>query len=240
MIYHVLPGDAVAAEFKKAAIGGKTIVCRECFIVGPVDADDPMQFWDERAQFVLTEYGEDEIDYQERVADELERLTELEPGDEVNLWFEYELFCQTNMWFCISLLAGTGAEVYRVEPAILSRDDRWQGFGAMSAKDLRRCFDQRTRFSDADLQLGRDLWTAYRTADRETLGELAEQSSLCFPYMDEVVDAELAKETLPREILHEIIGEGNTEFSTLFAEFSRRAGVYGFGDLQVQRLLDRG
>jgi hypothetical protein len=25
----------------------------------------------------------------------------------------------------------------------------------------------------------------------------------------------------------------------VFAEFTKRAGVYGFGDLQVQRLLDR-
>ena len=29
MIYHVLPGDSLVAEFKKANIAGEVIVCRE-------------------------------------------------------------------------------------------------------------------------------------------------------------------------------------------------------------------
>jgi len=39
MSYHVLPGDSLVAEFAKTGIGGDVIVCRECLIVGDVDAD---------------------------------------------------------------------------------------------------------------------------------------------------------------------------------------------------------
>jgi hypothetical protein len=239
MIYHVLPGDSIADDFRKTGMGGSVIVCRECLIVGPVDAETPFEFWDERADFVLSEYGEDEIEFQERVADELERLSEIEDDDEVNLWFEYELFCQANMWFCLSLLAGKDATIYRVEPAVRTKDEIWQGFGSLGPKALRECFRKRTKFEDVDLELGRELWQAYRSSDHQRLEELGTSRSPCFPHLAEVVAAEVNKSTGPKQILREILAAGATDFAEIFAEFNRRAGVYGFGDLQVQRLLDR-
>lgn len=77
MICHVLPGDSTVAEFNKTGISGEMIVCRDAFIVGPADAASRDEFWDQRARFILSEYGDDEILYHERVADELEKLTEL-------------------------------------------------------------------------------------------------------------------------------------------------------------------
>lgn len=239
MIYHVLPGDAVANDFRKTGIGGRIVVCRECLIVGPVDAETPFEFWEQRAHFILSEYCEDEIEFQERVADELEKLSDVEDGAEVNLWFEYELFCQTNMWFCLSLLSGSDVDIYRVEPAVRSKDEIWQGFGSLTPAQLRQCFEKRTRFETSDLELGRHLWQAYRTGDHDRLKGLSTSNSACFPYLAEVCDAEINKSTRPRQILLEILGEGTTEFGDIFAEFTRRAGEYGLGDLQVQNLLDR-
>jgi hypothetical protein len=239
MIYHVLPGDAVAEDFRKTSIGGRIIVCRECLIVGPVDADTPFEFWEQRAHFILSEYAEDEIEFQERVADELEKLCDVEAGDEVNLWFEYELFCQSNMWFCVSLLSNSGADIYRVEPAVRSPDEIWQGFGSLTPAELRECFRKRVKFEQADLELGRDLWQAYRSGDHEKIKELGSVHSPCFPYLEQVCNAEIHKSTRPRQILMKIVEEGSTDFEEIFAEFTRRAGEYGFGDLQVQNLLDR-
>jgi len=239
MIYHVLPGDAVANDFRQADIGGRIIVCRECLIVGPLDAKTPFEFWEQRAHFILSEYAEDEIEFQERVADELEKLSDIEAGDEVNLWFEYELFCQSNMWFCLSLLGGSDADIYRIEPAVRSRDEIWQGFGSLTQVELRECFNKRIKFEPDDLELGRDLWKAYRSGDHEKLKELGSMPSPCFPYLDQVCNAEIHKSTRPRQILMKIVEEGATDFEEIFAEFTRRAGEYGFGDLQVQNLLDR-
>ena len=59
MNYQVLPGDAVAEEFRKTKIDGNVIICRECLIVGDVDADILPEFWEQRARFILSEYGED-------------------------------------------------------------------------------------------------------------------------------------------------------------------------------------
>ncbi|MFM9903849.1 MAG: DUF1835 domain-containing protein [Pyrinomonadaceae bacterium] len=238
MIYQVMPGDSVAAEFRKTGIGGEVVVCRECLVVGPVDAETPFEFWEDRAKFILAEYGEDEIEFHERVADELEKLADLRADDEINLWFEYELFCSVNMWFCLSLLKDSGGAVYRVEPIGLNEADRWDGFGKFKADDLKACFELRTEFSKDDIALGDALWEAYRKKDIDTLKELGETESPCFPHLKEVVAAAVTQSVQPIETLKAIVSGGETDFGKVFVEFKKRAGVYGYGDLQVQRLLD--
>jgi len=238
MIYHVLAGDSLREEFRKTGIAGEVIVCREAFIVGPIDADDPAEFWDNRARFILSEYGEDEIVFHETVADELEKLANVGADDEVNLWFEYELFCSVNMWFCLSMLAESEAAVYRVEPSILREDQRWDGFGHLGPDQLARCFETRQLFTQHDMTVGTGLWNAFRKNDHIRLVDLADSESTRFPYLREVCEAAAEKETRPAEILSAITAGGVTEFEAIFREFKRRAGVYGFGDLQVLRLLD--
>ncbi len=237
MIYHVLPGDAQVEEFKKTNIEGEVIVCRECLIVGDVDANTLPEFWEQRGRFILSEYGEDEIEYHDRVADELARLLDLDENDEVNLWFEYELFCSVNLWFCLWLLSETGATVYRVEPIVRSEADRWLGFGNLTSDDLKTCFNARTKFSAEDVALGAALWNAYCKTDNSRLAELSTSISACFPYLKEICEAAIEKDTRPHEIIAEIQFEGKTEFEDIFPEFIRRAGEYGFGDLQVKKML---
>lgn len=238
MIYHVLPGDSLVPEFNKTGIDGDVIVCRECLVVGPADAETPFEFWGQRARYILAAYGEDEIVFHERVADELEQLSDLGDDAEVNLWFEYELFCSVNMWFCISLLGLTGASVYRIEPSVLTEDDRWKGFGSLEPNDLQKCFAARVPLTGDDIRLGQDLWEAYRKNDVDRLRTLGQTVSKCFPYLKEVCQAAIEKDSRPVEILAEIEFEGTTGFEEIFPEFSRRAGVYGFGDLQVKQILD--
>ncbi|MBK9766180.1 MAG: DUF1835 domain-containing protein [Chloracidobacterium sp.] len=136
MIYHVLPGDSLVEEFRKSEIDGDVIVCRECMIVGDVSGETLDELFEHRSHFLLIEYGTDEIDYHEQVADELSRLVDLPDGTIVNLWFEYELFCQVNLWFCLYLLSGTEATIYRVAPSERNSDEVWKGFGGMDERPL--------------------------------------------------------------------------------------------------------
>lgn len=240
MIYHVLPGDAQVAAFEATGVEGEVIVCREALIHGPIDAHDLEQFWNERARFIVGEYGADEIAYHDNVARELARLQDFEEGDEVNLWFEYELFCSVNMWFCLSLLNDTGAEVYRVEPLGRDVEKRWDGFGGFTAEEMRAAFGLRTRLSQEQVQLGAELWQAYRTKDHFQLKHLAAKCDTdCFPYLKEVAAAAAEEDIHPLEMLREIRSRGETDFPKIFEEFRKRAGVYGYGDSQVRQLLDR-
>ena len=239
MNYHVLPGDSLVPTFEHSGIGGEVIVCRECFVAGDLDGETLDEFWQRRANFIEIEYSGDPIEYQESVADQLERLLEAGPGDEVNLWFEYELFCSANMWFCLDLLKNSEANIYRVMPAETSPDDVWAGFGQCQPEDLIRGFDSRVQFAQEDLRIGSDLWNAFRRRDSDTIRALGSYRSTCFPFLQEVCTAAAEIDSEPIEIVRELKASGLRDLAGLFPEFRKRAGVYGFGDTQVASLMNR-
>lgn len=239
MIYHVLPGDAQVEAFRKSGIAGEVIVFREAFVAGPIDETSVDEFWDLRARSVLAEYGEDEIDYQEKVADELLRLEEIGEGDEVNLWFEFELFCSVNYWFCLDQLKDCRASIFRVAPVDVSPDNVWEGFGQHAADDLRACFESRVGLSAGDVETGARLWAAFRESDARRMLELGEYRSPAFPFLREVCEAAAKIDSRPAEIVCEIVRSGKNGIDEVFPEFCERAGVYGFGDLQVEKLIER-
>ena len=239
MIYHVLPGDAQVEEFRKSGIEGELIVFREALVTGPIEEVSVDEFWDRRARFILSEYGEDEIDYQEKVADELLRLENVGADDEVNLWFEFELFCSVNYWFCLDQLKDSGAKIFRVSPVGASPDNVWEGFGHHSADDLRACFDSRVELAREDIETGSKLWKAFRDRDTTKLRDLGEYRSPAYPFLKEVCEAAADVEVRPVEIVREIVGSGKRDLAEVFPEFRSRAGVYGFGDLQVEKLIER-
>ena len=239
MIYHVLPGDAQVEEFRKTGLEGELIVFREALVAGPIEADNVDEFWDSRAHYVLSEYGEDEIDFQEKVADEILRLGDVRDGDEVNLWFEFELFCGVNLWFCLDQLKSSGATIYRVSPVNASPDNVWDGFGQQTADDLRACYESRVELTEEDIETGAKLWAAFRDRDRERLREFGEYRSPAFPFLKELCEAASDLETRPAAIVREIVASGKHGIDEVFPEFRNRAGVYGFGDLQVEKLMER-
>lgn len=238
MSIHVLPGDSLAAEFNTTGINGDVIVCRECLVAGDKSGTTLDEFWDRRANFIALDYGGDPIEYQENVAYELEKLIGLPADTEVNLWFEYELFCQVNMWFCLDLLKDSDLNVFRVEPLNASPDDIWKGFGKLGAADLVKCYEGRKQFSEEDIAMGSRLWQVFRLDDSAELLRLSEYRSPCFPFLKEVCQAAAEIGSRPAEIVRKLKAEGLNELESLFHEFKKRAGVYGYGDLQVARLLE--
>ncbi len=230
MMLHVLPGDATVETFKASGIEGDIAVCRECLVVGDVSGSSLSEFWENRARYLAT----DARDHQTNVVNEFAKLTTPGSDSEINLWFEYELFCQANMWFCLSLLAESTAEIFRVAPVTLAEADTWDGFGSLSPNDLTKCFGARVKCSRSDVELGSRLWSAFRTADHATLEELSNIESPVFPKLREACHAAIEKESRPKRIIGEIIRGGENNFEVIFREFRSRAGEYGYGDSQVR------
>lgn len=236
MKMHVLPGDSLVETFKVTGIEGEIVVCRECLIDGDVQSDSLEEFWRVRENYLIKSYPKEPNFYTENVKKEFLKLVGNTDRGEINLWFEYELFCQANMWFCLVLLKNTKADIYRVQPIVRNEKDIWRGFGGLEKDDLQKCFDARTKFSENDLLLGADLWKAYCNKDFASLTKLSEYESECFPKLKEVCQAEIEKQTRPPKKLREIISTGETNFGKIFQEFNESEGVYGFGDLQIERI----
>ncbi len=240
MRIHVLTGDSLAENFPSSELGGEIIVSRECLIEGPLIGRNLPKFWQTRAAFISSNHGDDKNLYAKNVAGEYQKLLLLKPADEVNLWFEYDLFCQVNLWFTLYLLSQSQADdVYRIAPNVRNQTDLWRGFGRLTSKQLEECFAMRVKLTSDDVSLGAKLWLAYQNNNLDELRLLAENESDGFPYLREVCAAEIDRKVnhKPEHTLREITSAGITEFPEIFAQFSKQEGIYGFGDSQVKRIL---
>ena len=245
MIYHILNGDSLAYSFPDTKIEGDLIVVREALIDGDLSGNDLQDFWHARAKFL----GLSEAEYHDKVASEFEKIMNAPDHSEFNLWFEYDLFCQVNMWFVISLIRRLSVKkkVYAVYTSYLDRNNKqfWNGFGPANSSQLQVCFGDRILLRNADLQLGQELWTAYKDNNFEALIRLAKKQSFAFPYLPEVVKAHVDRfpkdgtKGRPEKVIEDITNNISTDFHKVFKEFWNRESIYGFGDTQVKSLYDK-
>lgn len=245
MTYHVLNGDSLACSFPEAKIEGDIIVVREALIDGDLSGNDLQDFWHSRAKYI----GLTETEYRDKVANEFEKIINASNDSEFNLWFEYDLFCQVNMWFVISLINNLPIKkkVYAVYTSYLDRNSKhfWNGFGPANSSELQVCFADRIALTDAELQLGQELWAAYKNNNFEELIHLSENRSIAFPYLQEVVKAHIDRfpkdgtKGRPEKVIEYITKNVSTDFDTVFKEFWKRESIYGFGDTQLKQLYDK-
>lgn len=245
MVYHILNGDSLAYSFPYARLEGDIIVVREGLIDGDLSGDDLHDFWRSRARYM----GLTEAEYQDKVVSEFEQIMNAPDESEFNLWFEYDLFCQVNMWFAISIINSLSIKrnVYAVYTSHLDRRDKhfWNGFGPANSGQLQVCFTDRILLSDADLQLGQALWSAYKDNNFEELTSLAKHQSSAFPYLQEVVEAHVDRfpkdgtNGRPEKVIEDITNNISTDFHKVCKEFWNRESIYGFGDTQLKSLYDK-
>ena len=244
--YHILNGDGLADQLRQTKINQDFIVCRECLIEGDVSFNSIADFWETRAKFIAETYHVSANEYFSKTVSELEKLTKLPDNSEVCLWFENDLFCQTNMWFVISILANYPIlNVFRVFPIIENEKKIWKGFGIASADKLEQAYHSKVQFKPEDIELCNNLWVAYRNGYLKKLKELSKKQSNCLAYLEEICQAHIDRFPLdktlgrPDKVVKEIMESNHTEFQTVFSEFSRREGIYGFGDLQLKSIYER-
>jgi Domain of unknown function (DUF1835) len=244
--FHILNGDCLAEQLSQTSINQDFIVCRECLIDGNITANYLTDFWKIRANFITETYGASIEDYFSKSVNELEKLNHLPDNSELCLWFENDLFCQTNMWFVLSLLSiHTNLQLYRIFPIIENKADIWKGFGIADTKSLELAYSKKVPFKPMDIELGLNLWIAYQNRDFEKLKELSKENSVCFEYLEEVCQAHIDRFPLgktlgrPDQVVKQIMDTKSKEFSVVFEEFSAQEGIYGFGDLQVKSIYDR-
>jgi hypothetical protein len=239
---HILAGDCLVAPFQDSGIEGAIIINRECLIDGPVGSKELREFWQIRADYIKTTYGEAKAHYYKRVAGEYEKILNLSAEEDLYLWFEFDLFCQINMWFVLSLLAQTAIRnIHRVSPTVRMERHLWAGFGNLTTADFKECFENSVEFTEKDILIGARLWDAYQSGDLKGLAELSNMVSACFPYLREVCDAEIErkKNGRPETTLRRIMKNGFTDFNEIFAKFRAEEGIYGFGDWQVRTLYEK-
>jgi hypothetical protein len=245
MVYHILNGDSLAAGFPETNIEGEIIVVREALIDGNLSGDNLYDFWESRTKYL----GITETEYYQNVVKEFEKIINAPDNSEFNLWFEYDLFCQVNMWFVLSIInnISISKKVYAVYTSHLDKTNKqfWNGFGQANSNELRICLTNRIPLQVVDVRLGQYLWNAYKAHDLEGLIRLGKNPSPAFPYLQEVVQAHVDRfpkdgtRGRPERVIEDIIKNGSTDFHKVFEAFWRRESIYGFGDIQLKQLYDK-
>ena len=243
-MFHILNGDYLAGQLRETGVKGEFIVCRECLIEGPVLYDDLEDFWSGRAEFISATQQGGREQYFEMVVSEMDKIMELPDGAEVCLWFEHDLFCQVNMWFVLTLLEQQEMEIYRIFPVIKKENDTWKGFGISDAQMFEQAFREKIKMTPGDIALGKSLWHAYSTNDSDQLAILSQTPSEAFNFLPEVCQAHIDRFPKdgslgrPHRVIKELLEKSQGDFNVLMASFFDREGIYGFGDVQLRRMLD--
>ena len=233
-IFHITNGDYLADQLKETSIDGEIIVCREALVSGPLQSDSLEEFWKIRSEFILKDYNAPIKSYYRKVVSEFEKMINIPEDSEINLWFEDDMFCQVNLWFCISLLSeNKDVKIYRIFPKT-SEKDHWKGFSVSTNSDLEESLRSRVLFKENDIELSLNLWKAYQNQYKILLKQLSENESDCFNFLKEVIDSYLNKD--PELFIKNLIENGITDFNSIFKKFQEELGIFGFGDLQVKNI----
>lgn len=240
--YHILNGDALKEQFPDT-IEGELIVARECLMDGDVSGANLSTLFQSRAQFISENYqGYTLEDYYDRSVTEFQKIQHLPEDSEVNLWFEDDLFCQVNLWFVIHLIYQHygNQQVYLIRP----KPNFEYNFGGMTHEELVNAFRNKVKIEFHELKELARLWRLYQKEECYEMIEVAEVLSNQFPFLIKAIQAH--KDRLPKDgkagrptqTLIQILKElTTTDFARIFKEFNKREGIYGFGDLQVKRIL---
>ena len=244
--YHVLNGDCLLETFRQTTINQDYIICRECLIDGEILDENITDFWHTRATFMSDTYNVSREEYFMKTVHEFEKLNKLPDHSEVCLWFENDLFCQTNMWFVISILAiNSTLKIFRIFPAIDNDNNIWEGFASANVNKLEQVYFSRVPFTLADIELGKNLWSAYQRNNYTQFKKLSKTRSNCFQDLEDVCQAHLDRfpqdKTLgrPDKVVKELLDNNTTSFDEMFRHFSEKEGIYGFGDLQFLQIYNR-
>jgi hypothetical protein len=245
MVYNILNGDALAYSFPDATIDGEIIVVRECLIDGELSGDNLPEFWQTRANSI----GITKTEYHISVVTEFEKIMNAPDNATFNLWFEYDLFCQANMWFVLSIISRLPIKksVFAVYTSYLDKTSKhfWNGYGRANSAELNVCYANRISLSEADIKFGHELWKAYKSGNLEALTNLSKHQSVAFPYLQEVVKAHVDRfpkdgtKGRPEKVIEDITKNVSTDFAKVFKEFWNRESIYGFGDTQLKSLYDK-
>ncbi|GGG45293.1 DUF1835 domain-containing protein [Epilithonimonas arachidiradicis] len=236
-IFHIANGDFLAEDLRKTSINGEIIVCREALVTGDLKADSLKEFWEVRAKSISEDYKVSKESYYQKSVSEFEKILNIPEGSDVNLWFEDDLFCQVNLWFCISLLSNRkDLKLYRVFPKA-NTENHWKGFSDSENSDLEESLKSRVLLNENDIELAINLWKAYQNNDLNSLKQLSENQFICFHFLNKVVDAYI--NIKPENFIKNQIENDLTDFDSVFKKFQEELGIFGFGDLQVKKIYEK-
>ena len=234
-VYHILNGDSLKVIFPKN-VKGKKYICRECLVDGNVQGENLEEFFQNRAIFINSYFPENKFSLTEykSVSDEFFKILDIAENAEINLWFEEDLFCQVNLWFILYLLKSNSRD-YSINLVLPHKDFKYSFYG-MSTDLLENSYETNREISELGFRILSKFWELFQKNNYSEIENLVNRLDEKYQFMIPALNA--WKENRVAKALKEILKDPKmTKFEAIINEFAKREAVYGFGDLQVKRIL---
>ncbi|MFD2917727.1 DUF1835 domain-containing protein [Psychroserpens luteus] len=177
----------------------------------------------------------------------LQKLDDISNFTEIVLWFEYDLFCHINMVAVISLLEQKGIylPLYLVCSGRVEGEKGLKALGELNPQQLQTHYDNKVKLNVDDIALAKKVWTIYCGNDHNLLKPLITRTS-SFEYMGICLKAHIKRfpdvrsgiSTLEYNILKLVKENTITSRHHLVGYTLHYQGYYGYGDLQLARIID--
>ncbi len=244
---HITNGTSLTNYLNDLNVKGEMLTWQGMLCEGPTIEDvNSEEFLNVRAKFFSSFYNIDlDID---TIISELDVLNHTENYTEINLWFEYDLFCHINMLAVIKLLQQKqfNLPIYLICSGRVEGSSNLKGLSELSSKQLRNHYKNKIKLTSEDLQLAVTLWGIYCGKDHNLFKPFIVQSS-SFNYLSNCLKAHLERfpdnvsglNIFERNILE--IVKNNTIKSKhhLLGYTLNYQGYYGFGDMQISRIIKK-
>jgi len=233
-VLHFLNGDSTTTTARQADLPGTLVAFRETLATGPIVPSD----WIEtRARFLSERHEENLLRVRNDLIGQEEAIGRAGDADEVVLWFEHDFFCLANLLYLLTRLEG-----HRHVTMVWSD----KPLGLMPVDELRSLFERRAIAIRRMFTIARAAWEAYASPDPTVINHFLEKDESEFPFLREGLTLHASRFPSLRNGLGviensalELIGNGLTDFLTLFSRLSEDVPKSGFGDGEVLNLLWR-
>jgi hypothetical protein len=244
---HITNGDSLTDYLKELNYKEDILTWREMLCEGPVvPLIDSEVFFELRKSFLNTCYNVDKGDY--NLKNDLTILDNIDNYSEINLWFEYDLFCHINLLGIINLLHQKEIDkpLYLICSGRVNGETDLKGLSELNPDQLNKHYKNRILLTQEDIDLAIALWRTYCGSDHNILKPYILKNS-SFKYLTNCLKAHLKRfpnqksglDTIEENIL-KIIKDGDIKSRHhLLGYILNYQGYYGFGNLQLERIIDK-
>lgn len=245
---HITNGGSLTEYLFKLGVSTpkNTVSWHEALCVGPTVEDITSDaFFQTRKAFYKSFY--DITLSQKRMNAALSKLNDVSGFTEVILWFEYDLFCHINMVAVISFLHQKNIylPIYLVCSGRVEGEKGLKALPELNPQQLRSHYQNKVKLNVDDITLAKKIWRIYCGKDHNLLMPLITRTS-SFKYMSNCLKAHIRRfpdirsgiSTLEYNILKLVKENKVTSRRHLVGYTLHYQGYYGYGDLQLERVID--
>ncbi|WP_400078347.1 DUF1835 domain-containing protein [Winogradskyella sp. R77965] len=244
-ILHITNGSVLTEYLRELDFKDDIITWQEMLCEGPtIPKIDSKEFFDLRKQF-LKSYYDIEVNSKE-LQDELSKLDDADQYDEINLWFEYDLFCHINLIGVINLLhqKEINKPLYHVCSGRVEGEKNLKALGELSPDKLKSHYENKVLLTQDDIDLTIAIWRTYCGKDHNILKPYIVTKS-SFKYLTNCLKAHLKRfphyqsglGTLEAHILNLVKQNNVKNENHLLGYCLNYQGYYGYGDMQLKRKI---